>query len=1126
MPLLALILLQPSYLLAQRKAAENITLQTEEISLLELIGKIKEQTGRNFSFDQAGLRGITVKKINWQSKPVDQSMAEIAAKTGIRYHIVGNNVAVAPGTQQQAAVSFILKGRVLDMQTKEPLIGVTVIVQGAQQNAITDASGIFVLRLKDKQAVLLLTYIGYVKKTVKVQAGKGDVEIQLTQDRKLLGEVSVEARRKYNNEAAVLNERKNSAMISDIISARNIEKTASLTTTQALQRVSGVTVTNDKYVSIRGMGDRNVVGQLNGARLTNANADNNSVPLDLVPAGLLENIAVLKSVTPDKPADAAAGIVELRTKSIPDSLSLTFSVQVGTNTTVGLGGDLNSFYNSELGQWGQNVKKKNLSPEFLRLSDEYPASIDPANAFNTYTTSRRIQQFLYSARLTPEGRMEARRIDRIMKSFDPVLTTQYKKSKPNQQYSFSFGNNYKWGKQVFGIVAGANYYYRTEAKQNARLASWSIYQGVGYRYPLFIPGSNTANNVTLNDQLVQTENTGIESLNFGGLLGLSYRPAKGHDISLNFIGNKAAEGQGTSLTGSFPASAQQYPILNQVYSLRQEERMMNTYQGRGKHKVSRSVNPIVFEWNVSFSNGKQNNPDYRFTSVVIDSNKYNYVNKAPGADFWSFLTGTRASVLAGGALYDPNNRAYRLLDEHNQNYQADLTVPFIVANRKHLFKTGYYFLRKERDYREYLQTIPSSAALSAVSGDLDKMIAYDKVALMNGESQLNEGQAYPSGFIYEVAKSINNYKGHSLAEAAYAMGDLQLRNNLRLAGGVRFEKTQVKALLDTSNIIMLTATDRSSTATPVVYNPTFDPAINYSVGFQPYYSVNLIYQPKENLNVRASYNTTLARPELREMIPITQYDPFQFAIVTGNPDLQNQYSQSFDLRAEWFTAPGEVFAVSVYNKLIDGQLTRVYSNDSAGTTANGYDFSQVKFYNDRERGHIRGIELEARKNLKFMGYAFRHFFFNTNLILADSYIKRNKDRLAKSRLIDNYAPEKSPLQYQPAYSLNVSLDYENPKTGTSLTASFNQMGERLLQIVLTGEPDIYDRPVPVLDFVFRQRILKKWAVKGFAKNLLNPPYKEVYTNYGNKGLYFGKEYVRRAYYRGTEIMIGLTYDIF
>jgi outer membrane receptor protein involved in Fe transport len=88
------------------------------------------------------------------------------------------------------------------------------------------------------------------------------------------------------------------------------------------------------------------------------------------------------------------------------------------------------------------------------------------------------------------------------------------------------------------------------------------------------------------------------------------------------------------------------------------------------------------------------------------------------------------------------------------------------------------------------------------------------------------------------------------------------------------------------------------------------------------------------------------------------------------------------------------------------------------------------------------------------------------------------------------------------------------------------VGERLIQVNMDGAPDLYSRPMPVLDFVFSQKVWKRIVIKGYAKNILNSAYEEVYSNPGTGGKYYGSRYVRRSYRRGTEYMLGFTYNLF
>jgi hypothetical protein len=242
--------------------------------------------------------------------------------------------------------------------------------------------------------------------------------------------------------------------------------------------------------------------------------------------------------------------------------------------------------------------------------------------------------------------------------------------------------------------------------------------------------------------------------------------------------------------------------------------------------------------------------------------------------------------------------------------------------------------------------------------------------------------------------------------------------------------------------------------------------------------------------------------------------------------LKNQLTRSADFRWEWFPAASEVFSASVFYKEITNQLTKIFVYNSQGTLATAPEFPITEFVNDQNKGHVYGIELEARKNLGSLTPVLNHLFIGSNLMLARSEVTKDADRLKASRQIYRQASSTSPLFEQPPYSLNALLDYDNPRTQTDITASFNIVGERLVQVQLDGMPDIYSRPAPSLDLVFSQRPLKRFLIKGFAKNILNPAFEEVYTIPNNNGNFNGRHYTHSNYHRGVEYQLGITYYLF
>ena len=1122
----------------------------KRVKAVTLFDVLHTQTGYNFLFDRVQYAGIYLEDIHFSNSTLGAALTDLQ-KEGFLFSVAGMNIAVRRGPVQKAVQTRLITyyGLVRDAGTREPLQGANIILKGAGGATISDAQGRFSIQAPESGAVLVISMVGYVSQSKPISAALQDVNVLLVHDNKSLEGVIVQARRKVNTEQALLNERRTAAIVSDGISAQNIEKTASITTTQALQRVTGVTITDEKYVAIRGLGDRSVIAELNGARLSSSNPDRSAVPLDLIPASLLDNITVYKTLTPDHPADASAGIIELKTKSVPAALTVQFTAQTGTNTTIGLRGDVNSFQGSNMGFLGQKIKQKDLSSDFLDLSNQYPGGL------------QQIQRLFIESRTSPERAAEAYRINGIMLSFDPVLSTSYKMAQPNQIYTVSAGNTFHvLGGHVLGVVLSANYYRRTEDRYRAVLNQYSLYQGVvtgsfvqnldvnnqpyytpAIYSPMHIPPFISPDNPRLGKYIGYEENSGTETISYGGLAGLTYRFNTANEVQFQYIGSRGGETEASNLLGSYQNTGLQYPVYDQVNQLRQTYRIFNTLNFQGEHLLKFGAGTAwpQLSYNLSSSTSKQDEPDFRFTDVA-DLHETHYQDPSGvgiGSDVYSFVVGSVHGIGSTGVIgADPNGRKYRNLKETNYNTKADLTENVAIGGLSQVFKVGFNYLHRDRSFTENILGIPGTNSggddglLQQVKGNVDQLVSYANIGLKDVSGYDIPGQPRVGGFLYQIKKSPNNYTGIYETKAFYGMADLHFTDKLRLTGGARFETTDIETTVDTANVynplsIIQTSLNGAGSAAQSG-SAIINPHIVYSHNYTPYYSANLTYSIRKDMNLRAAYTTSLARPELREMTNIYEFDPFQFAVIVGNPALVNQQTRSEDFRWEWFPAAGEVISASAFAKQIDHQLTKVFIYNSPGNQSLYPEYPIIQFQNDPNQGQVYGIELELRKNLGLLSPSLAHFFLGANFMGAYSSVTKNAARLDASRINDRHAPEKSPVFEQPPYSINAYLDYENIKSGTTITASFNVVGERLIQVQLDGTPDIYDRPAPVLDLVFSQKLGKRWLVKGFAKNILNPAFREVYAYPGNGGKFYGSTYIHHQYYKGAELALGLTYNLF
>ncbi|WP_211172600.1 carboxypeptidase-like regulatory domain-containing protein [Chitinophaga sp. Ak27] len=1117
---------------------QKVDLRVEHTTALVIITSLGQQSGCSFYYTAAELGRI---KINtFQSKgPLGTALQQLKAMAPLDFRVSGNNISVqvttapAPVNGDTMAL-YLFKGHITDAHNHKPVPYVEIYAQESHVSATTDGNGDFTLQGKAAHDLLIFSRAGYASQVITANTHTA-MDLKMMPDNRTLSGVTVSSRRRMNSEVALLNERQHAATVSDGISAENIEKTASITTTQALQRVSGVTVTDDKYVAVRGLGDRSVIGQLNGIRLASSDPDRSTIPLDLVPANLLDNIVVYKTMTPDKPADASGGIVELKTLSIPTKQTLSFTAQTGLNANVGLGGKVNSFYNSDMGFWGNKIKEHDLQPAFMDLNKQYPGGLS------------QIQQLAAAAKNDPALLTEIDRINGIMHHFDPVLTTRYKRAPLNGIYNITYGNSFSVFKQhKLGLILSGSYYNRTTDVADGTLNQYSIYQGVMTGNPVIdesrnIPAYITPNTPNLGKYVGYKENTGTQTLSYGLLGGLAYRFNPNHEISFQYMGSRGGETQATSLSGQYAyVTGLNGPVYSNIYSLKQTYRTFNTYNLQGEHKFGDGKYAPRLSYNGASSKSTQDDPDYRFINLadyrpagggyyqspVPDVNGTSYIGVT---DYYAQVSGYVNGFGPYGKIQaDPNGRRFRGMTETNYNYKADVSLPFGIRGLDQVFKVGVNYLYRERDFSENVLSLPGSNfstlkqyPMYQVYGNLDRLVGYDQVGIHLPTATSPEGTPLASGFLYNIRKSPNNYTGFYETNAFYGMLDLYLMKNLRLAGGVRFEKTNIQSKIDTAGVYI--DPSLSEGGINLVYT---DPVSKYISGYKPYYSANLTYSLHDVMNFRLAYGTSLARPEIRELTNVFEFDPFQQALVVGNPHLVNQQTKSYDFRWEWFPNKGEVLAASFFAKEINSQLEKVFIQNSDGVKATYPEFPTIAYQNNPNTGHVWGIELEVVKNLGLLWRPLQHFFLGSNLMIASSNVDKNNERLDAARIIDRQSPEKSPLFEQAPYSVNGFLNYANEQWGTDFTATFNMVGERLIQVNMDGAPDLYSRPTPVLDLVFSQKLAKRLVIKGFAKNLLNSAFEEVYSNPGTGGKYYGTKYVRRSYRRGTEYMLGLTYNLF
>lgn len=148
---------------------------------------------------------------------------------------------------------------------------------------------------------------------------------------KTISEIKIKSAGKKESNVAIIGIVRNNLVVSDGLSIESIKKTPDRTVGDALKRVNGVTIQNDKFVLVRGLSDRYNSAILNKTILPSTEPDRRSFSFDIIPSNLIDNIIVLKSSIPSLPGDFGGGIVQVTTKEVSNNFfNTSFGISYGT----------------------------------------------------------------------------------------------------------------------------------------------------------------------------------------------------------------------------------------------------------------------------------------------------------------------------------------------------------------------------------------------------------------------------------------------------------------------------------------------------------------------------------------------------------------------------------------------------------------------------------------------------------------------------------------------------------------------------------------------------------------------------------------------------------------------------
>ncbi len=933
-----------------------------------------------------------------------------------------------------------IKGKVRSDDYEEGLAGAIVKMEQNGQlsgGAYADAYGDYVIKAQPGTYSLIAVYTTYMNDTVEVVVEEGKVIYQnfnmATEPQ--VNEVVITAKANQASSLALDTQKKNSVNSVDGVSTDLLARTGDNHVGAAVQRISGVTVEDGKYVYVRGLGDRYSKATINGALIPSLDPNRNAVQLDIIPANLIDNILVYKTFTPDLPADFSGGLVDVTTKDYPNKLSISLSAGLGYNPQANLIKDFLSYETGSKDGLGFDDGTRSI-PDYIT---SLPAGI-PSRTFDA------------------EGEMpQAEAIGQASQAFQTGMNTRQVNSFLNQSYQFSIGNQYHVGKKnrPIGFIAGMSYRNSFKAYNGFTQSYDDAFDQYKIARWKNVGTSGGASGLNLEQESVTQY--GSQNVIWGALAKLSFKPADKHDFSINYMHNQSGESAAMMLQGPLPREEE--GLIFQQRNLTYQQRSLDAVQLEGNHIFGKmdddkaaKIGPLKADWIVSYIRSTQDEPDLRFFA-----NDYTQVGENKIYDIQA-----NAYVLP--------TRYFRSLLEYNRDARLNFELPFKQwSGQIAKLKFGGAYTTKDRDFGEQQFRYERGSAAPTFNGNPDSYLAEENMGFLVDQFVIRGdtfSQIKYKNYLQDVSEARNQYTATQSIAAYYGMLTLPIAAKLETTFGVRMEQTNA-----------ITTSGDSTAAEGILNNKDFLPAFS------------LKYRLNEKTNLRGSYTRTLARPTFREFSSFASFDFGLNAIVIGNDKLQRAQIDNLDLRFEVYPQFGDLISVSAFYKKFTNPIEQVIVAQAANLEFTWVNIPEALVY---------GVEFELRKRLSFISEKLSNFQLGGNASFIHSQVEIDPQQYQQILAVDPARPATRPLFGQSPYAANAEFAYLNPAKGWQSSLSYAVFGPRL-SAVGGINPDIYEQARGLVnfslskDFSLSTENSQKISLRFRANNLLNPYFRYTQT---------------------------------
>ncbi len=433
--------------------------------------------------------------------------------------------------------------------------------------------------------------------------------------------------------------------------------------------------------------------------------------------------------------------------------------------------------------------------------------------------------------------------------------------------------------------------------------------------------------------------------------------------------------------------------------------------------------------------------------------------------------------------------SYSDLNENLFSGGADIAYKF---SRDLTVSAGYAYIDTQRrtERREFLFTAPTTFPTGVGLLRPDLLLGSGVINAF-GISLVDNNEANP---VFD-SKLINH--------AGYGQLQANITPELGLNIGVRYETAE-----QTVTPVQVFTVPSASLAGTDLNNNYWLPA------------ATLTWKATEQIQLRLNAAKTIARPQFRELIFQSYFDPDSNRLFRGNPLLTDSELYNAEARAEWYFDTDQRLSLTGFFKRIDKPIE---------TFASFSDNTVVSSFANAPKANLYGAEFDIQKFFKFES-SDSPFWDNRRVVAIANYTYTKSNisvgadnpvavfANASTRASDFFR-DGGALTGQSDHLVNLQIGLEDTDRLSQQTLLVSYASDRVTARGAAAQPDIIEKPGMQLDFVAREGV-KLGGVEGELKlevrNILGTKYQELQELDGNQ-IFYNRYNVGRTFSLGFSL---------